>query len=711
MNFQGKAVLVYLEEDNVTRAFFRIQPLLTEGASVAAEAVAAFPDDGFLRIVPDKNEQHTFKERMRGLCGLCLLDLRALPPEANKIRTNKNYAPARGENNQFIVYSDAIRPMPDGLFYQVVAEENLQSAATPQAYIRKGANIQGPFQRETAQPVGEITQLPPDSNEIYAVNVNGQELLFYWPRAAAPVQAQEAPAPAEAEAAPVAPAPVPAPAEPAAPAAPQEAPAPRSALEQIQEMNSALGDRVNRMRETPAAPVDYRPEQPQKPLVGTRLYQAPQSFAAPRRAHNPLMETVEQQRYAARYEAPGAVLPQNAEMKDVPNPVDTFKRALLRVWQTPETQPQAVDTLLAQPGIRAVLAKALSTQGEDPTLAAMHSQLQELEAERLMTLMQLDDAKKNLAAAREEILGEMSQDELQKLEGLRHEQQACKAALSALQNAAEPLEAARQEAEETIARAQRSRGALCVRARAGVACAKAELIHRVETALKAAGFLLAPGDALSLLAICALSEDALECRAANPADAYLGVTALAAALGAPVYDTEGASAVCPLPGGNSPVFLINPSVSIPAVTRVLLPAADRESVGGYARRPFASVRFAASGEAVPQALPVYPPVDRERVRKALLADAPLTEATSAALLALRKALAACGAPLSLITARRMQRFIAATQNDLPGGVAEALDRAVCAFALPHMLAWQVKPEAVLPLLSAMPRALRALKQA
>ena len=232
-----------------------------------------------------------------------------------------------------------------------------------------------------------------------------------------------------------------------------------------------------------------------------------------------------------------------------------------------------------------------------------------------------------------------------------------------------------------------------------------------ETALKAAGFLLAPGDALSLLAICALSEDALECRAANPADAYLGVTALAAALGAPVYDTEGASAVCPLPGGNSPVFLINPSVSIPAVTRVLLPAADRESVGGYARRPFASVRFAASGEAVPQALPAYPPVDRERVRKALLADAPLTEATSAALLALRKALAACGAPLSLITARRMQRFIAATQNDLPGGVAEALDRAVCAFALPHMLAWQVKPEAVLPLLSAMPRALRALKQA
>ena len=57
--------------------------------------------------------------------------------------------------------------------------------------------------------------------------------------------------------------------------------------------------------------------------------------------------------------------------------------------------------------------------------------------------------------------------------------------------------------------------------------------------------------------------------------------------------------------------------------------------------------------------------------------------------------------------KKFQKAKGLTQD----GVAEALDRAVCAFALPHMLAWQVKPEAVLPLLSAMPRALRALKQA
>ena len=187
MNFQGKAVLVYLEEDNVTRAFFRIQPLLTEGASVAAEAVAAFPDDGFLRIVPDKNEQHTFKERMRGLCGLCLLDLRALPPEANKIRTNKNYAPARGENNQFIVYSDAVQAVPPQLVYEVISaeqgdKERIAQSSTALCYLRSGGRIYGPVSRATALDQEGACQLAPDSDGIYAVTFpDGTERLYYWP--------------------------------------------------------------------------------------------------------------------------------------------------------------------------------------------------------------------------------------------------------------------------------------------------------------------------------------------------------------------------------------------------------------------------------------------------------------------------------------------------------------------------------------------------
>lgn len=176
MNFQGKAVLVYLEEDNIARAYFRVQPLMTQDGPVGPMA-AEYPDEGFLRIVPDKNEQHTFKERMRTLSGLCLVDLRPFSMEANKIRTNKNYSPSRGENNQFIVYSDAVRALPEDLLYQVVGENEVKNASTPQVYIRNGANIQGPFRREDGQNVGETVQLPPDSSEIHSLTVNGQEQL------------------------------------------------------------------------------------------------------------------------------------------------------------------------------------------------------------------------------------------------------------------------------------------------------------------------------------------------------------------------------------------------------------------------------------------------------------------------------------------------------------------------------------------------------
>lgn len=198
--FPGESSFGFLEEDNITRAYFRIQPLLTQDGPVYADMKAAFPDDGFLRIVPDKNEQHTFKERMRSLSGLCMMDLRQLPADANKIRTNKNYSPARGETNQYIVYSDAVRAMPDDLLYQVVAESDVKTAATPFVYIRNGANIQGPFQREDGQSAGETMKLPPDSAEIHAVTHNGQELLFYWPVKAE----EEKPAPVKEESAPAA---------------------------------------------------------------------------------------------------------------------------------------------------------------------------------------------------------------------------------------------------------------------------------------------------------------------------------------------------------------------------------------------------------------------------------------------------------------------------------------------------------------------------
>lgn len=713
MNFQGKAVLVYLQEDNIPRAYFRVRPLLLESGPVPPEALNDFPDEGFLRIVPDKNEQHTFKERMRSMCGLCLMDLRYLPTESNKIRTNKNYSPSRGENNQFIVYSDAIRALPDQLVYQVVAEDQISSAYTPQVYVRNGANIQGPFRKDTAQPVGDAAPLPPDSRELFSATIEDQEYLFYWPHAegAAPAaQPVFEAAPAEK--------PAPAPSIPA-PAAPVNAEEARqNAYKRIQEMNAGPSENANRLRDEKPAAMDFVPDQPQRPLVGTRLYQAPFRSAVPRRAHNPLMEAVEQQRYAARYEAPGAVLPQNAELRDVQNPVDAFKRSLAGVCQTPEAQKQAVDTLLAQPGMRAVLSKAMSSGKSDATLNAMHSQLQELEAERLMTLMQLDDVKKNLAGAREELVGKLHQDEQKKLDVLKAAQEAEKKAADALRAAMDDILAKRQEAVELISQADLFKGAVTLAPTLGKAVEKQALIRQVADAFTAAGFKMDSDDADALLILLAQSEGRLQINADTRSDAFAAAETLGRALGAAVgVAKSGADKVHILPGGDTAALVLDEEDALAPVAGALLLSlrqineAAAEYPAEYAIRPYAQFTCETNADALPAPLPVCHAVRFVALREEMLKGTELNAETKEALCAVRCALKECGCSLPLMTAAKMAQFVAAAQNDLKGGVAEALDRAVLCWAVPHIQAYQLEIDALLPVLSAMPRTLKALKKA
>ena len=108
MKCDREIVFSYLEEDNTQRAYFRLMPLLTVSGDVQEEAARLWPDHGALRIVPDKNEQGYFKDRMRELGHFCIMDLTPFPPEANKIRTNKNYRPDKEEKNQYILYSDIV---------------------------------------------------------------------------------------------------------------------------------------------------------------------------------------------------------------------------------------------------------------------------------------------------------------------------------------------------------------------------------------------------------------------------------------------------------------------------------------------------------------------------------------------------------------------------------------------------------------------------
>ena len=129
MDIYRELIFSYLEEDNTQRVYFRVKPLLAASGDVQEEARAAWPDEGALRIVPDRAEQYHFKDRMRTLGSFCMMDLTHTTEEANKIRTNKNYNPAKGECNQYILYSDAVQPLPAHSFFEVMSGKADDAAA------------------------------------------------------------------------------------------------------------------------------------------------------------------------------------------------------------------------------------------------------------------------------------------------------------------------------------------------------------------------------------------------------------------------------------------------------------------------------------------------------------------------------------------------------------------------------------------------------
>ena len=66
MPLPGKLTVGLLEEDNPVKAYFRIRPVAQldgEGHYPLEAMDEKFPEDGWIRIVPDKNELASFKNR------------------------------------------------------------------------------------------------------------------------------------------------------------------------------------------------------------------------------------------------------------------------------------------------------------------------------------------------------------------------------------------------------------------------------------------------------------------------------------------------------------------------------------------------------------------------------------------------------------------------------------------------------------------------
>ncbi len=660
MDFAGRIVLSFLEEDNIQRAYFRIRPLLMQEGALKQQDIDALPDEGYLRIVPDKNEQHTFKDRMRELGSLCVLDLKHIPPEAVKIRSNKNYAPQRGEKNQFIVYSDAVQAVPQHMVYEVITaemgdKEKLSRAGTAMCYVRSGGNIYGPVSRATGVAQEDAAQLPPDSQGIYAITMpDGAERLFYWP--------------------------------------------------QIEEKTKPVAQSAQ-VEEKKPEEKEAQPEE--RKLSGVPLYQTTVRRQNTQRAHNPLMDVVDQQMRAGRMEAPGAVLAGGVVPRQVENPMEAYKRSLSALWPVQEMQRQAVEHMLSLTGVQHILDQLLAGRGTDAVTHAMNSQIQDLEAERLSIIMQLERGKKNLAELRSEAIGNLTHEEQEKLGRIRRD-----------------IEVAREDVERiNAARAQLidERDALVAEMKAcqgeklqltpviGGRVELKVLCERVQQCMRHAGIDCAWDDAVHLLTLLCVCGDQMEISAPTASDGLAAARALAIALGAAYeYDEDGFAPVHVHAGGDVFVLLSTHfarAAKAPCQRLIVHNGLDQERGQVFAAAPWPVANLKALAGWEEHALPVCTPVAAAALHESVFRDK--IDPPKAALKLLDdmdQALREAGAPMAYQTRRMLHRYLSAASVHMEGGAATAIDYAVSAFVLPHAAMYQVPLDVLKPFLGGLTHA-------
>lgn len=173
----GTVTLAFVEEDNKQRVIFRVFPLCTREGEMLLGSKELFPDDGSLRIVPDKREQSTFKERMREINGLCAINLDSDGRELVKVRQNRNYAPDQGERNQQAIYSDVICEFAPGACFEVVqAGADASGALTPMVLVQNGMLLVGPVAREEAA-TSVLDELKPFGDDSFLLHQFGTEQL------------------------------------------------------------------------------------------------------------------------------------------------------------------------------------------------------------------------------------------------------------------------------------------------------------------------------------------------------------------------------------------------------------------------------------------------------------------------------------------------------------------------------------------------------
>ena len=770
MSLPGKLCIGILEEDNPLKSYFRFKPVLVDqdGRYVPYEDDGHYPDEGCIRIVPDKNESYYFKARMRQNGLFCVVDLRDHPGESDKIRPNKNYRPGGEEVNGCIVYSDVVRgPAPDMIF-QVLPAESAGAIVplphTPAVLLRQGdALLPRRHGWEVVESSGSMAVLrdgeadcPVEDMQVFDLpGFRGETLSFAILPASKVEHVAELPErparkaeekhpeekhqaeekkPSEAHDAPE-----------ERPAEPEKAPEPTPEPEPEPEPEAAE-----------EKPWIHRDQSMLPPPVDRRLSRSEQLMAAqaglnPRRGRS-LQELIDEKWARSRMTQLGTPVSPIATGAPVANPVDAAVAALRGVWEKPQLREQLM-TAMTQ---AEELDEMMRARRDAVLKSSINRELDALEAQRLELLGELEHLKAGGQHVRDRLKQEILKDEAKAFEAATGRTRAAQAEQKRYEQQAQDARAAARDARaalDALAGEELDRRISDVALTHRVAkrlsmledapdvppeaesLALSEFVERFTARLTAAGWRMNAFDAAGLCAALAVSPVLVLSGA--PGSGKTGAARmLAEALGA---DAAGRLAVCPadrrpLAGDirvkemarfpEAPAVLVLDDANLAPVPDVMrgmgaLPGPDwrliatvQDSHSGMPVSAAALDRGFTVRLTVPDDLP-WKPAEREPLGVetfARLAPPPQAEVPQTIvdrMEALRGALKQCGATISRRALDESWRWCAAMLA-LSGEEADAdriFDRAVAQRILPGLLA-----AAPGPALGCLPELLGALPE-
>ena len=431
MSLPGKLCIGILEEDNPQKAYFRFKPLLVEaeGRYVPYTETNAYPEEGCIRIVPDKNESAHFKTRMRQMGLFCVVDLRAHPDHNDKIRPNKNFREGSAEQNAFILYSDVIHePAPDSIFE--ILPEAQPEAPRPHprtaAVLLKGAELDlrrfeweaDPQDISAARLIDTGKHFAPDALQAFDLaGFKGEPLSFA-------ITVPDGPKPVTR---------------------PMDKPVP--------------ADKPRPPR--PEKPAKARPDDPEKPWihhdkamlpgpVDPRLSPSQRSLAAqsgmnPRRGRS-LQELIDEKWQQSRLGQLGQPVAPIHTDKPLVNPVESAVEAVRDVWN----QPQLRQDLLQSLGGIEEFGASLEECREAVKQSDIERHLENLEARRLALLGELDHLTLKNAETRESLKQELRGSASGELADALNRAKAARAEQAKYEKLAQEARAAAQDARKVV---------------------------------------------------------------------------------------------------------------------------------------------------------------------------------------------------------------------------------------------------------------------